>query len=194
MAFGAPVARPRAASARRGARDGSEAPQGCRHAQVSRGWGWRAWGGVGEAIAHFFLHYCNFLLHARKIAAFSLQGFVAHFFFGCTFFFAATFLCPLHETGFRCTLFVSGWAHLEGGVVVFPFFFNVCGEMPAEHRTRVCHNRCGCGHGAMRAHSGVAANVDQESFRILTDVFGSPFEWMLHNYECSPASSQSTPS
>ena len=178
LAFGAPVARPRAASARRGARDGSEAPQGCHHAQVSRGWGapragvcplhiffrfeapsvacsapvarpwassarhgaphvseiplgchraqdWRARGArrAGVRPLHTFFCIATFLLHARKIAAFSLQGFVAHFFFGCTFFFAATFLCPLHETGFRCTLFVSGWAHLEGGVVVFPLFF-----------------------------------------------------------------------
>ena len=41
-----------------------------------------------------------------------------------------------------------------------------------------------------RSHSGVAANVDQESLRTLTNMFdGSPFKWMLHNYECSPASS-----
>ena len=62
---------------------------------------------LGEAIAHFFLH-CNIFVGLHEIfraiarnfscnCSFSLQGFVAHFFFGCTFFFWLQHFCV------RCT-------------------------------------------------------------------------------------------
>ena len=75
----------------------------------------------GEAMRIFFC-IATFLLHARKIAAFSLQGF-AHFFFGCTFFFCCNIFVSAARNRVSLHTFCIRLGTPRGRGCSFSFFF-----------------------------------------------------------------------